>query len=84
MLIQLNQYPTDYEEEKLPQVIIEIRYRKGEKAEADLLAQKRMMILTAEDIVEITNRMNNEAVWNISCVKLSGTTKTSTSSKKNR
>ena len=60
MLIQLNQYPTDYEEEKLPQVIIEIRYRKGEKAEADLLAQKRMMILTAEDIVEITNRMNNE------------------------
>jgi hypothetical protein len=60
MLIKFNQYPENYEEEKMPQVIIEIRYRKGEKAEADLLAQKRMMILTAEDIVEITNRMNNE------------------------
>lgn len=40
MLIQFNQYPENYEEEKMPQVVIEIRYRKGQKTEANKLAQK--------------------------------------------
>ena len=39
-MIVLNRYPETYEEEVLPQVIIEIRYRKGEEKVANLLVKE--------------------------------------------
>lgn len=40
MLVKLNRYPENYEEENMPQVVVEIRYRKGKESEANILAQK--------------------------------------------
>lgn len=41
-VISLNSYPANYVEEEMPQVIIEIRYRKGiqEKIKAEVLADE--------------------------------------------
>ena len=40
--IKLNRYPVDYEEEKMPQIIVEIRYRKGthNETKAKILANE--------------------------------------------
>lgn len=40
MIVKLNRYPENYEEENMPQVIVEIRYRKGTEASANALAQR--------------------------------------------
>lgn len=40
--IKLNSYPYNYEEEEMPQVIVEIRYRKGvyNKSKAEVLGNE--------------------------------------------
>ena len=56
MLVKLNSYPENYEEEDMPQVIVEIRYRKGTEVSANALAQRIerevQKILKLQKIVE--------------------------------
>lgn len=47
--IQLNSYPENYEEEEMPQIVVEIRYKKGQETRANNLAKKLMMIIDKID-----------------------------------